>query len=88
VAVDEIPLPPTFARVMANDEERSWSPDESWRSMDDFNVNKMLDRSVRPATSAKYGCMWDRWVAFASYHGVKVIPPEVRALEIFIADTA
>jgi hypothetical protein len=27
-------------------------------------------------------------VAFSSYHGVDVIPPEVRALEIFLADAA
>jgi hypothetical protein len=44
--------------------------------------------SVKPATTRKYSRIWDKWVAFAAYHGVEIMPPDVRALEIFVADSA
>jgi hypothetical protein len=56
--------------------------------MDGSNVDKMLDSSVKPATVSKYAQIWDKWVTFATFHEVEVMPPEVRALEIFIVDTA
>jgi hypothetical protein len=56
--------------------------------MDGSNVDKMLASSVKPLTGAKYGRIWDKWVVFATSHSVDIMPPEVRALEIFIADTA
>jgi hypothetical protein len=37
---------------------------------------------------AKYGRAWDKWSIFATYHGVDVVPPDKRALEIFVANTA
>jgi hypothetical protein len=36
----------------------------------------------------KYARLWDKWVAFALYHEVETMPPEMRALEIFIVDMA
>jgi hypothetical protein len=48
----------------------------------------MLKRSIRPSTEAKYARLWDKWVAFTSYHEVETMPLEKRALEIFIVDTA
>jgi hypothetical protein len=56
--------------------------------LDSANVNKMLDSSTRPATAAKYGRIWNKWLEFACFHEVEVMPPEVRALESFIANTA
>jgi hypothetical protein len=65
-----------------------WSADESWDSMDGSNVDKMLDNRVKPATASKYARIWDKWVTFATFHEVKVMSPEVRALEIFIVNTS
>lgn len=65
-----------------------WSADESWDSMDGSNVDKMLDCSIKPATASKYARIWDKWVTLATFQEVEVMPPEVRALEIFIVDTA
>jgi hypothetical protein len=70
------------------DDNDNCSADESWEHLDNTNVDKMLDSSVRPATAAKCGRIWNRWLEFVCLHEVKVMPPEVRALEIFIADTA
>jgi hypothetical protein len=57
-------------------------------TLDQSNVDKMLASSVKPSTLAKYSRIWDRWIAFATYNEVEIMPPEVRALEIFIADLA
>jgi hypothetical protein len=46
----------------------------------------MLASSVKLATASKYGRIWDKWAAFATFHEVEIMPPEVRALEIFIVD--
>jgi hypothetical protein len=70
------------------EDNKGWSADESWEAMDGSNVDKMLASSVKPSTAAKYGRIWDKWVLFATSHNVNIMPPEVRALEIFIADTA
>jgi hypothetical protein len=71
-----------------NNEEASWSADKSWEKMDDSNVDRLLDSSIRPSTASKYGKIWDKWVTFAAYHETVVMPPYVRALEIFFANTA
>jgi hypothetical protein len=57
-------------------------------AMDMFNVNKMLINSVRPSTLSKYSRLWDKWLLFAALHGVDIMPPDMRALEIFVVDTA
>jgi hypothetical protein len=57
----------------------------SWVST---SVDKMLSSSVKPATARKYSRIWDKWVAFATSHRVKIMLPDVRALEIFVADSA
>jgi hypothetical protein len=58
--------------------------DASTEYMDDSNVNKMLEKSVKKSTLAKYGRAWDKWSIFATYHGVDVVPPDMQALEIFV----
>jgi hypothetical protein len=45
-----------------------------------------VDRLLR--TSVKYGKHWDKWIKFAAIHGVDLMPPDMRAFEIFIADTS
>jgi hypothetical protein len=70
------------------EDNKGWSADESWEAMDGSNMDKMLASSVKPSTAVKYGHIWDKWVFFATSHHINVMPPEVRALEIFIADTA
>jgi hypothetical protein len=57
-------------------------------SMDDSNVELLLKRSATGSTMVKYGRLWDKWIFFAAYHGVDVMPPDMRGLEIFLADTA
>jgi hypothetical protein len=69
-------------------EDEGWSADESWEGMDATNVNRMLDSSVKPATAEKYARIWDKWAAFAAFHEVDVMPPEVRRLEIFVVNTS
>jgi hypothetical protein len=39
-------------------------------------------------TASKYGRIWDKWVAFSTFHEVEVMPPDVRALEIFLVNSA
>jgi hypothetical protein len=39
-------------------------------------------------TADKYGKHWDKWIKFATIHGIEVRPPDMRALEIFIAHTS
>jgi hypothetical protein len=78
--------PTAFLALLEDDE--GWSADESWEAMDGSNVDKMLASSVKPSTAAKYGRIWDKWVVFATSHSVDIMPSEIRALEIFIADTA
>jgi hypothetical protein len=57
-------------------------------SLDASNVDRMLEKSVKASTLQKYNCSWDKWAYFATYHEVEVLPPEMRALEIFVADLA
>jgi hypothetical protein len=54
----------------------------------DSNVDRMLGNSVKPATLAQYNRAWDKWADLASYYDLEVMPPEVRGLEIFLADLA
>jgi hypothetical protein len=56
--------------------------------LDPANVVRLLRASVKPLTADKYGKHWDKWIKFAAIHGVNVMPPDMRALEIFIADTS
>jgi hypothetical protein len=55
--------------------------------MEAGNVDKLLASSVKKATAVKYGRIWDKWAVFAAVHYIEAMPPEVRGLEIFIADT-
>jgi hypothetical protein len=32
--------------------------------------------------------IWDKWVAFPVSHKVEITPPDVRALEIFVVESA
>jgi hypothetical protein len=92
-ATTDIPIPedvryPTEFGLDNLDDE--WSADEAVG--DSFlglsSVDKMLSSSVKPDTARKYSRIWDKWVAFAASHGVEIMPPDVRALEIFVADSA
>jgi hypothetical protein len=56
--------------------------------LDLTSVDRMFASSVKPATASKYGRIWEKWAAFATFYKVKIMPPEVRALEIFIVDSA
>jgi hypothetical protein len=55
---------------------------------DDSNVDRMLLSSVKPATLRKYSGHWDKWAVFALAYDVDVMPPDMRGLEIYIADLA
>jgi hypothetical protein len=48
----------------------------------------MLGNSVKRARLAQYNRAWDKWADFPSYYDLEVMPPEVRGLEIFLADLA
>jgi hypothetical protein len=37
---------------------------------------------------AKYSRLWDKWVDFSTFHKLETMPPDMRGLEIFIADSA
>jgi hypothetical protein len=66
-----------------------WAPDDGGVDvLDSTSVDRMLASSVKPATASKYGRIWDKWATFATFHEVEIMPPEVRALEIFIIDSA
>jgi hypothetical protein len=59
------------------------SPDDDSNVPNDSNVDRMLENSVKLATLVKYSRAWDK-----SYYDLEVMPPEVRGLEIFLADLA
>jgi hypothetical protein len=82
MGVEDIPFP------LTNNADESWSADEAVDVLDPPNFEKLPAFSVKPSTAANYGRIWDKWAAFAALHEVEVLPPDVRALEIFIADTA
>jgi hypothetical protein len=82
VSVEDIPFPFT------DKADESWSADKAVDVLDQSNVEKLLASSVKLSTAAKYGQIWDKWAAFAALHEVEIMPPDVRALEIFIADSA
>jgi hypothetical protein len=66
-----------------------WTADDGGIDiLDSSSVDRMLASTVKPATASKYGRIWDKWAAFATFHEVEIMPPEVRALEIFIVDLA
>jgi hypothetical protein len=64
------------------------SDDSDASALDGTAVDEMLKKSVKTSTLAKYSRLWDKWACFASSHEVDVMPPDMRALEIFIVDTA
>jgi hypothetical protein len=68
--------------------DNSDSPDDNSNVPNDSNVDRMLENSVKPATLVQYSHAWDKWADFASYYDLEVMPPEVRGLEIFLADLA
>jgi hypothetical protein len=57
-------------------------------AMDRSGVDRMLQLSVKPSTLAKYSRLWDKWVSFSSQHEVETMPPDMRALEVFLVDRA
>jgi hypothetical protein len=62
--------------------------DEDVTAMDHSSVDRMLKHSVRPSTLAKYSRLWDKWASFSVLHEVETVPPDMRALEIFIVNCA
>jgi hypothetical protein len=62
--------------------------DEDVTAMDQSSVDRMLKHSVRPSTLAKYSRLWDKWALFSASHEVETVPPDMRALEIFIVNCA
>jgi hypothetical protein len=56
--------------------------------LDSTAVDEMLKKSVKTSMLAKYFWLWDKWASFATGHEVDVMPPDMRALDIFIVDTA
>jgi hypothetical protein len=65
-----------------------WEPANVSLAEDDLhpkNVDRLLQGSIK---AVKYGRHWDKWVNFAAMHSVAVMPPDMRALEIFVADLA
>jgi hypothetical protein len=54
----------------------------------DTSVARMLTNSVKPSTFKQYARHWDKWVDYSVLHQVEVMPPDMRALEMFVADTA
>jgi hypothetical protein len=57
-------------------------------SADASNVDRMLELSVKPATLKKYSGHWDKWAWFALAYVIDIMPPDMRGLEIYIADLA
>jgi hypothetical protein len=92
-ATTDIPIPEDvryLAEFGLDDLDDEWSADEAVGDplLGSSSVDKMLSSSVKPATARKYSRIWDKWVAFAASHGVEIMPPDFRALEIFVADSA
>jgi hypothetical protein len=74
--------------ISALEWSQHYDDDSEADSLDGSNVNRMLEKSVKASTLQKYNRSWDKWAYFATYHEVKVMPPDMRALEIFLADLA
>jgi hypothetical protein len=87
-AVAFIPLPVLSKIIDDRNCDGGWSTDESVDGLTSSGVNRMLAASVKPSTASKYGRIWDKWVAFSTFHKVEVMPPDVRALEIFLVNSA
>jgi hypothetical protein len=66
----------------------SVSDDGDASVLDGTAVEEMLKKSVKTSTLDKYSRLWDKWACFASAHEVDLMSPDMRALEIFIVDTA
>jgi hypothetical protein len=91
-ATTDIPIPEGVrcaAEFGLDDLDDKWSADKAVGDsfLGSSSVDKMLASSVKPATARKYSRICDKWVAFAASHWVEIMPPDVRALEIFIADS-
>jgi hypothetical protein len=92
-ATTDIPIPEDVrypAEFGLDDLDDEGSADEAVGDtlLGSSSVDKMLSSCVKPSTARKYSRIWDKWVAFAASHGVKIMPPDVRALEIFVAVSA
>jgi hypothetical protein len=93
LATTDIPIPDDVrypSEFGLDDLDDNWSADEAVGEsfLASNSVDKMLSCSVKPATARKYSRIWDKWVAFAASYGVEIMPPDIRALEIFVADSA
>jgi hypothetical protein len=90
VEIQAVPVEPFYeVKNLVIDGAVNWAPDDGGVDhLDPTSVDRMLASSMKPATASKYGRIWDKWTAFAAFHEVEIMPPEVRALEIFIVDSA
>jgi hypothetical protein len=88
--IQEAPVKPLYeVENLVVDGTVDWAADDGGVDiLDSTSVDRMLASSVKPATASKYRRIWDKWAAFATFHEVEIMPPEVRALEIFIVDSA
>jgi hypothetical protein len=88
--IQEAPVKPLYeVENLVVDGAVDWAADGGGVDiLDSTSVDRMLASSVKPATASKYGRIWDKWAAFATFYEVEIMPPEVRALEIFIVDSA
>jgi hypothetical protein len=76
---------------MASGDESSDGGDGVPRGIDTADassVDRMLERSVKPGTLKKYSRHWDKWALFALAYDIEIMPPDMRGLEIYIADLA
>jgi hypothetical protein len=90
VEIQAVPVKPLYeVENLVVDGAVDWAADDGGIDiLDSSSVDRMLASNVKPATASKYGRIWDKWAAFATFHEVEIMPPEVRALDIFIVDLA
>jgi hypothetical protein len=88
LAVQPIPVAGAAGPMADSDSSMEEAEDEYEEYNTMSAVELLLKRSVKGSTMVKYGRLWDKWIFFAAYHGVDVMPPDMRGLEIFLADTA
>jgi hypothetical protein len=77
LATTDIPIPDDVrfpAEFGLDDLDDEWSADEAVGEsfLGSTSVDKMLSSSVKPDTARKYSRIWDKWVAFAPSHGIRV----------------
>jgi hypothetical protein len=79
---------PGQAQVLVNFIKSKLTELEALKAPDNSNVDRMLENSIKLATLVQYSRTWDKSADFALYYELEVMPPEVRWLEIFLADLA